>query len=75
MKRSNDGGKYDEILRAVKRKNNAQLTDLMNAMKKYGNKEKIQPLIKTLNEGHDMETLVDFLNRKNENGKYQPVLD
>ena len=47
----------------------------MNAMKKYGNKEKIQPLIKTLNEGHDMETLVDFLNRKNENGKYQPVLD
>lgn len=41
MKRNNSNKAYDEIQKSLKRKNNAQITDLMNAIKKFGNKNKI----------------------------------
>ena len=62
-------------MKALKRKNNAQLADLMNAMKKYGKKEHMKLLIDQLNNNEGLENLVDFLRRKNEDGKYQILLD
>lgn len=66
MKKKNKSHEYDKILNTLKFKHNGQVSDLMNAMIKHGDKTKVQPLIQELNKSPILDNLIDFLKRKNE---------